>query len=55
MPRKNLVRHLRIMSDNSTAFAYIDKQGVTQYTTSNQRTKDIWTICMGKGTHVSVV
>ena len=43
------------MSDNSTAFAYIDKQGGTQYTTSNQRTKDIWTICMGKGTHVSVV
>ena len=51
--RKVLVRHLRIMSDNSTAIAYIDKQGVTQSTTCNQLTKDIWIICMDKGTHVS--
>ena len=53
MPRKVLVRHLRIMSDNSTAIAYINKQGATQFNTCNQLTKDIWIICMDKETHVS--
>ena len=50
---KVLVRHLRIMSHNSTVIAYINKQGGTQSTTCNQLTKDIWIICMDKGTHVS--
>ena len=53
MPRKVLVRHLRIMSDNSIAITYINKQGGTKSTTCNQLTKDIWIICMDKGTHVS--
>ena len=53
LPRKVLVGHLRIMSDNSTGIAYINKQGGTQSTTSNQLTKDIWIICMVKGTHAS--
>ena len=39
--RKVLVMHLRIMSDNSTATAYLNKQGVTQSATCNQLTKDI--------------
>ena len=63
---KVLVRHLRIMSDNSTVIAYINKQGGTQSTTCNQFihvlhllhvtktcNQDIWIICMDKGTHVS--
>ena len=37
LPRKVLVRHLRIMSDNSTAMAYINKQS----TTCNQLIKGI--------------
>ena len=37
LPRKVLVRHLRIMSDNSTAIAYINKQS----TTCNQLIKGI--------------
>ena len=41
------------MSDNSTVIAYINKQGGTQYTACKQLTKDIWIICMDKGTHVS--
>ena len=41
LSRKILVRHLRIMYGNSTAIAYINEQGVTQFTTCNQRTKDI--------------
>ena len=53
LPRKVLVRHLRTMSDNSTAIAYINKQGGTKSTTCNQLTKDFWIICMDKGTHVS--
>ena len=39
--RKVLVMHLRIMSDNSRATAYLNKQGVTQSATCNQLTKDI--------------
>ena len=53
LPSKVLVRHLRIMSDNSTAVAYINKQRGTQSTTCNQLNNDIWIICMDKGTHVS--
>ena len=41
------------MSDNSTVIANTNKQGGTQYTTCKQLTKDIWIICMDKGTHVS--
>ena len=48
-----MVRHLRIMSDNSTAFAHINKQGSTQSTTWNQLTKFIWIVRMEKGTHIS--
>ena len=33
--------HLRIMSDNSTATAHLNKQRVTQSSTCNQFTKDI--------------
>ena len=54
LPHKVLVRHLRIMSDNSTTIAYINKQEGTKSTTCNQLTKDIWIICMDKGTHASV-
>ena len=36
LPRKDLVRPLRIMSHNSTAIAYINKQRVAQSTTCNQ-------------------
>ena len=53
MPRKVLVRYLRVMSDNSTAIAYINKQGGTPSTTYNQLAKDIWIVCINKGTHVS--
>ena len=53
LPRKVLVRHLRIMFDNSTTIAYINKEGGTQSTRCNQLNKDIWIICMNKGTHVS--
>ena len=42
------------MSDNSKAISYINKHGGTQSTTCNQRTKDIWIICMDKEIHVSV-
>ena len=42
-----------MISDNSTAIVYIKKQGGTQSTTCNQLTKDIWTICIDKRTHVS--
>ena len=48
-----MVRHLRIMSDNSVAFAHINKQGSTQSTTRNQLSKFIWIVCMEKGTHIS--
>ena len=44
------MRHLKIISDNSTTIVYIYKQGGT---TCNKLTKDIWIICMDKGTHVS--
>ena len=39
------------MSDNSTA--YINKERGTQSTTCNQLTKDIWVLCIDKGTRVS--
>ena len=48
LPRKDLVRHLRIMPDNSTAIAYINKQGGTKSTSCNQLIKDTWIICMEK-------
>ena len=54
LPHKVLVRHLRIMSDNSTTIAYINKQEGAKSTTCNQLIKDIWIICMDKGTHASV-
>ena len=41
LPRKFLVSHLRIMSDNLTVISYINKQGSTQSTTCNELTKDI--------------
>ena len=53
LPRKVLVRHLRIMSDNSTAIPYINKQGGRKSTTCNQLTKDIWIIFMDKGANLS--
>ena len=53
LPRKVLVRHLRLMSDNSAAITYINKQEGTQSTLCNQLTKDIWIICMDKETRVS--
>ena len=53
LPRKVLVKHLRIMSGNSAAVTYINKQGGTQSTTCNQLSKDGRIICMDKGTHVS--
>ena len=40
------------MPDNSTAIAYINKQGGTKSTSCNQLIKDTWTICMEKN-HVS--
>ena len=49
------MRHLRIVFDNSTAIGYIYKQGDTQSTTCNQLTRDIWIVCIDKGTHVIFV
>ena len=53
LSRKDLVRHLIIMCDNSTKVANINKQGGTQSTTCNQLAEDIWIICMENGLHVS--
>ena len=47
------MRYLRIIYDNSAAIAYVNKQGGIQSTTCSQVTKNIWMICIDKGTHVS--
>ena len=53
LSRKDLMRHLIIMCDNSTKVANINKQGGTQSTTCNQLAEDIldnmhgkWTPCI---------
>ena len=45
------IKHVKIMSDNTTAISYINKQGMTL----NALAVEIWEICIKRGAHISAV
>ena len=46
-------KHVRIMSDNTTAIAYVNKLGGTHCMTMNELAVEIWEFCRVKGVHLS--
>ena len=47
------LQHVRVMTDNTTAIAYINKQGGIRSMYCNDLAVDIWNICIDKGCHIS--
>ena len=46
-------QHVRIMSDNTSAIAYINKKGGTHCMTMNDMAVNIWEFCISLGMHIS--
>ena len=46
-------KHVRIMSDNTSAIAYINKQGGTHSMALNDLAVDLWKICIDMGIYIS--
>ena len=46
-------KHIKVMSDNTIAIAYINKKGGTHCMTLNDLAVNIWEYCMNNGVHVS--
>ena len=46
-------KHIRIMSDNSTAISYVNKLGGMKSRKCNALAKKIWEWCIHKGVHIS--
>ena len=53
VPLYNQCRHIRVMSDNTTAIAYINKKGGTHCMILNDLAVSIWEYCLDKGIHIS--
>ena len=53
IPLYESCNHIRIMSDNTTAIAYINKQGGTHCMTMNAIAVEIWEFCISRGVHLS--
>ena len=52
-PLYDTIRHIRIMSDNTTAIAYVNKQGGTQCMILNDIAVEIWEFCKQRNIHLS--
>ena len=52
-PVYNNCRHIRIMSDNTSAIAYINKQGGTHCMQLNDLAVNIWEFCRDLGVYIS--
>ena len=53
LPLKKHIKHVRIMSDNTTAIAYVNKKGGTHSVKCNDIACEIWEMCMKSGVHIS--
>ena len=53
LPLHPNVKHVRIMSDNSTAISYINKQGGTHCLLLNDIAGEIWQMCIEFQVHIS--
>ena len=53
LPLHKDIRHLRIMSDNTTAISYINKQGGSHSMSLNNIAVEIWSLCSEFDTHLS--
>ena len=53
VPLHPKIRHVRIMSDNTTAISYINKQGGSHNMSLNDIAVQIWLLCAEYQTHVS--
>ena len=53
LPLHSNTRHIRIMSDNTTAISYINRQGGSHNMSLNDIAVDIWSLCSEYSTHVS--
>ena len=47
------IKHIRVMSDNTTAIAYVNKQGGNKCMTLNDIAIEIWDICRQRNIHLS--
>ena len=52
-PLRPQCKHIRIMSDNTSAIAYINKQGGTHCMVMNDLAVDIWSKAAERGIHIS--
>ena len=52
-PLYNQCKHIRIMSDNTSAIAYVNKQGGTRCMTQNDLAIQIWEFCKDRNIHIS--
>ena len=48
-----IFKHIRIMSDNTTAISYINKKGGLKSNECNKIAKKIWIWCAGRDLHIS--
>ena len=53
IPLYRTCKHVRVMSDNTTAISYINKKGGTHCMILNDLAVQIWEYCMDKGIHIS--
>ena len=53
LPLRKDTQHVRIMSDNSTAISYINRQGGTHSLICNDIAVEIWGFCRELGVHIS--
>ena len=47
------IKHIRVMSDNTTAISYINKQGGSHSMSLNDIAVQIWLLCVEYGMHIS--
>ena len=48
-------KHLRVMTDNSTAISYINREGRVRFMLCNNVTTKIWEFCIKRGVYISAV
>ena len=53
LPLQKNIKHIRIRSDNTTAIAYINKQGGSHCMHLNDMAVDIWETCIAQGVTIS--
>ena len=53
LPLQRNTRHIRIMSDNTTAISYINRQGGSHNMSLNDISVDIWSLCSQYDIHIS--